>query len=168
MQFELLDTKKHDRKSFDCGVEALNIYLQRAANQDNKRSVTRVHVLADDKKIIGFFTLSGHSVLRDNLPPNIQVSNYKDLPFLLLGRLAVDLNYRGQGYGDMLVYHAFKITVRTAEEVGILGMAVEAKDDKAASYYQGLGFLSLEGTPDRMVLPIQTIKSFIEKFENAN
>mgnify|MGYP005842880275 CR=1 FL=1 len=34
MLFERLDSKIHDRKSFDCGVEALNLYVQRVANQE--------------------------------------------------------------------------------------------------------------------------------------
>ncbi len=162
MQFELLNPKKHDRKSFDCGVEALNLYLQRAANQDSKRSITRVHVMVDGKRIIGFFTLAGHSVLRDNLPEDVKISSYKDLPFLLLGRLAVDVDFQGRGYGDLLIYHAFKITASIAENAGILGIIVEAKDDKAVSFYNGIGFLPLEATPKRMVLPIQTINSLLE------
>ncbi len=163
MQFELLNPKKHDRKSFDCGVEALNLYLQRAANQDSKRSITRVHVMVEGKRIIGFFTLSGHSVLRDNLPDDVKISSYKDLPFLLLGRLAVDVEFQGRGYGDLLIYHAFKKTAAIAEDAGILGIIVEAKDDRAASFYDGIGFLPLEATPQRMVLPIQTINSLLEQ-----
>jgi hypothetical protein len=46
MLFEHLNPKKHDRKSFDCGVEILNLYLQRGANQDQRRSLTKVYVLA--------------------------------------------------------------------------------------------------------------------------
>ena len=162
MQFELLDSKKHNRKSFDCGVEALNLYLQRVASQDSKRSITRVHVMVDGKRIIGFFTLAGHSVLRDNLPDDVKISSYKDLPFLLLGRLAVDVDFQGRGYGDLLIYYAFKITASIAENAGILGIIVEGKDDKAVSFYNGIGFLPLEATPKRMVLPIQTINSLLE------
>lgn len=163
MHFELLNPKKHDRKNFDCGVEALNLYLQRAANQDSKRSITRVHVMVEGKRIIGFFTLSGHSVLRDNLPDGVKISSYKDLPFLLLGRLAVDVEFQGRGYGDLLIYHAFKKTASIAEDAGILGIVVEAKDDKAASFYSGIGFMPLEASPQRMVLPIQTINTLLEQ-----
>ncbi len=41
MKFERLDTQKHHRKDFDCGVIALNLYLQQVANQDQKRGLTR-------------------------------------------------------------------------------------------------------------------------------
>ena len=42
MKFERLDPKKHHRKPFDCGVIALNDYLQQFANQDQKRSLARL------------------------------------------------------------------------------------------------------------------------------
>jgi len=162
MEFEPLNPKKHDRKAFDCGVEALNRYLQKFANQDQKRSLTKVYVLADGAKIIGYYSISAHSVLRDNLPEEQKIGLYKDLPFLLLGRLAVDKAFQGRGYGDVMIFHAFKTTLRAAETVGIMGMAVEAKDEKSASFYESFGFMRLCGNRNRLVLPLSVIKSFIE------
>lgn len=163
MQFERLDPKKHNRKSFDCGIEALNLYLQRGANQDQKRSLTKVYVLADGERVAGYYTISAHSILRDNLPENIKLASYKDIPFLLLGRLAVDKSYQGQGYGDALIFHAFNTTLEAAEKVGILGMVVDAKDEKAAFYYEGFGFKRLMGTENRLVLPLSVMEAIIHK-----
>jgi len=163
MEFELLNSKKHDRKSFDCGVEELNLYLQIYANQDQKRSLTRVYVLAEKTKIIGYYSISAHSVLRNNLPKDQKISGYDYLPFLLLGRLAVDKNYQGQGYGDILIFHAFKTTVHAAENIGIMGIVVDAKNDKATSYYEGFGFMRLSGTKNRLVLPLTFIKDLINR-----
>lgn len=161
MQFERLDAKKHDRKSFDCGVEALNLYLQRVANQDQKRSLTKVYVLVDGKRIIGYYTISAHSVVRDNLPDTAKLASYKDIPFLLLGRLAVDKEFQGQGFGDTLIFHAFKATLSAAEKIGILGMIVDAKDEKAASYYEGFGFTRLTATENRLMLPLSVMESLM-------
>ncbi|MFD1960679.1 hypothetical protein ACFSHP_19770 [Novosphingobium panipatense] len=36
---ELLDTTRHDRSGFSCGVEALDRYLQSQASQDARRRV---------------------------------------------------------------------------------------------------------------------------------
>jgi len=38
MKIELLNTEKHNRKQFDCGVNVLNIYLKQLANQDQKKT----------------------------------------------------------------------------------------------------------------------------------
>ncbi len=67
MEFEPLNTKKHNRSDLDCGVEALNLYLQRFANQDQKRNLSKIYVLAKGKDIIGYYSISAHSVMRDGL-----------------------------------------------------------------------------------------------------
>lgn len=161
MEFERLDSKKHNRTNFDCGVEALNLYLQRFANQDQKRNLTKAYVLAEGREIIGYYTISAHSVLRDNLPDMIKLASYKDIPFLLLGRLAVDKAYQGQGYGDALIFHAFKSTSSAAQKFGILGMIVDAKDEKAASYYEGFGFVRLKTIENRLMLPLNEMEHLI-------
>ena len=107
VEFAALDPKGHDRKSFDCGVPALNKYLQRYANQDLKRSLTRIYVLAEGPAIVGYYSISAHSVRRDHLPEDVQAGPYEDIPFLLLGRLAVlkphkrRLDCVGLGRADM-------------------------------------------------------------------
>ena len=157
MKFEPLDTSRHARKSFDCGVDALNLYLQRFANQDQKRRLTRVYVLVEQNQIIGYYTLSAHSVVRDELPDNIKLGGYSDIPFLLLGRLAVDKHFQGQGYGDALIVHAFENTKHAADKIGILSMLVDAKDENAAAFYEGFGFRRLVATNNRLVLPISAM-----------
>jgi GNAT superfamily N-acetyltransferase len=161
MKFEHLDPKKHHRKDFDCGVSALNIYLQQIANQDQTRGLARVYVLAEQQQIIGFYSICAHSVPTNQLPDNIKFGGYSDTPFLLLGRLAVDNRYQRKGYGDALIYHAFKKTTEVAEKIGVLGMIVDAKDAKATMYYQKFGFKPLQASKNRLVLPFSAMKSLL-------
>ena len=164
MRFEALDTVKHDRKNFNCGVEPLNKYLVKYANQDQKRSLSRVYVLvADDNRIIGYYSICAHSILRDNLPQELKVGGYDDIPFLLLGRLAVDKEYQGKGYGDTLIFDAFAKTAEYSEKFGIFGMIVEAKNDKASSFYEGFGFKKLVSNPKKLVLPMSTIVKLLKE-----
>ena len=157
MKFELLNPKKHNRKQFDCGVEALNTYLQRFANQDQKKDLSRIHVLADESHIMGYFSISSHSVSTLKLPDKKQSTHYPNTPFLLLGRLAVDKQFQKQGYGDALIFHAFKITKDAAEKVGISGMVVDAKDEQAAAFYEKFGFKRLLESNNRLVLPLTAL-----------
>lgn len=162
MQFEPLQTKKHDRKDFDCGVAALNLYLQKFANQDQKRSLTRIYVLTEDKAIIGYYSLSSHSVTREHLPDTLKIGGYGDIPFLLLGRLAVDKRYQKQGYGDALIVDAFKRTKELAQQIGIFGMIVDAKDENATAFYEGFGFRRLAGTENRLALPLTAMNTLLK------
>jgi GNAT superfamily N-acetyltransferase len=163
MDFQALDPKSHDRKSFDCGVATLNGYLQRFAGQDMARGLTRVYVLAEGAEIIGYYSLSAHAVARDALPEAVQVGAYAELPFLLLGRLAVAKKWQGQGYGDALIVHAFQTTRTTAKAIGILGMIVDAKDENAARFYEGFGFARLAGAANRLVLPITAMDRLLDR-----
>lgn len=58
MKFEILNTKRHDRKDFDCDVEALNTYLQKYASQNQKRNLNGVYVLANENTVIGYYSIS--------------------------------------------------------------------------------------------------------------
>ena len=163
MQFERLDPKRHNRRRFDCGEEALNRYIQTLANQDQKRSLTKVTVLAKEDRIIGYYSLSAHSVDRANLPDDVPLGGYNDVPFLLLGRLAVDKDYQRKGYGDAMIFHAFSTTLEAAENVGILGVLVDAKDEKAVSFYEGFGFRRIHGSKNRLMLPLSAIAKLIRE-----
>ncbi len=161
MKFERLDTQKHHRKDFDCGVIALNLYLQQFANQDQKRGLTRVYVLAKEQQIIGYYSICAHSVPTDQLPDSTRLGRYSEAPFLLLGRLAVDKRYQGQGFGDALIFHAFSITNEAAEKIGTLGIIVDAKNEKAAGFYEKFGFKPLSASKNRLVLPFPMITKLL-------
>lgn len=166
MKFSALNPKFHNRKGFDCGVEVLNRYVKQIAGRDQKRNLSKVYVLAEGEIIVGYYSLSAHSVSRENLPEDIKLGGYQDIPFLLLGRLAVDVKYQGQGFGDALIFHAFKTTQEAAERVGILGIIVDAKDESAASFYEGFGFVRLQGSDRRLVLNISALSTLLSGMDN--
>jgi hypothetical protein len=63
--------------------------LQRTANQDQKRNLTRVYMLVEQQQIIGYYSIGARSVPTDQLPDNAKLGSYQEVPFLLLGCLAV-------------------------------------------------------------------------------
>ncbi|MBS4052340.1 MAG: GNAT family N-acetyltransferase [Methylomonas sp.] len=162
MKFERLQPDLHDRKTFDCGDAALNLYLRQFANQDQNRGLSRVYVLAEQRRIVGYYSISAYSVGTDELADQTRTGAYRELPFLLLGRLAVDQAFQGQGFGDALIIHAFKTTVEAAEKIGIFGMIVDAKDERAAGFYQRFGFTRLSASKNRLVLPFSAIKKLVQ------
>jgi hypothetical protein len=55
----------HNRSGFKCGIEALDRYLTKQANQDVKRRISRVFVAIEPdtpKEVIGYYTLSTLSI----------------------------------------------------------------------------------------------------------
>jgi ribosomal protein S18 acetylase RimI-like enzyme len=158
-RIELLN-KSHNRDLFDCGSEALNQYLKTIARQHTEKGISRTFVLTDSenpKIIIGFFTLSVCEVHANKLPPNLAKKYPLQVPGVKLARLAVDKESQRQGIGEILVFETIKRTYIISENVGIIGLFVDTKDELAKTYYQQYGFTSLADNPLEMFLPLQTI-----------
>ena len=102
----------HRRAEFGCGNEALDRYLHRQAGQDARRLVAAVFVLYDAEAdlIAGYYTLNASSIAPTDLPAELarKLPRYEALPAVLLGRLAVDARYQGQGLGALLLFDALK------------------------------------------------------------
>jgi GNAT superfamily N-acetyltransferase len=159
-RFEPLGSR-HDRRSFDCGVAALDRYLHQQAGQDIRNKVATVHVMVDTESssIAGYYTLSAASVALASLPPEIgnKLPRYPIPPAILLGRLAVDQRYRGQGLGELLLYNALQRSLALSDELGAMAVLVDAKDDRARGFYEHYGFLRLLDDERRLLMPMKSI-----------
>ena len=80
---------------------------------------------------------------------------------ILLARLAVDTEARGQGLGQLLLVDALHRCLALGERLGVHAVEVEAIDANARRFYEKHGVLSLEDDPRHLFLPIATVqKSF--------
>ncbi|HXQ74169.1 MAG TPA: GNAT family N-acetyltransferase [Pyrinomonadaceae bacterium] len=137
----VLLTKDHDRNSFDCGVPALNDYLQKYALQNQKKHAARTYVAARGNRIIGYYSLAYGSVSLEEAPQNVKSGLPRHpIPVILLARLAVDSSEQGSGLGAALLKDALLRTIQAAEIAGLRAMLVHAKDDSAKRFYAKFGF----------------------------
>ena len=151
----------HERAGFDCGDEGLNDYLQRYASQDVRRGVARVFVAldTDERTVIGYYSLSATSLSHADLPDEQQkkLPRYP-VPAALIGRLAVDRKAQGTRLGEFLLLDAMERTLIASETLGIHALAVDALNDRAARYYERYGFIRLSERPERLFLPLATLR----------
>jgi len=56
---------------------------------------------------------------------------------------------------------AMKKALIIAENIGIIGFFVDAKNPSAKVYYQQLGFLSFRDRPLKMFLPLATLRQAV-------
>lgn len=153
--------KPHDRRRFDCGVEALNDYLMRFARQNHESGGAKTFLaVAPDEpnRILGYYTVSPGAIAFSSVPPRLArgLGRY-EVPVFRLGRLAVDRSAQGQGLGGDLLLAAGERCLAVAAEVGGVAIAIDAKDDAAARWYLRFGALRLLDEPLRLVLPLDTI-----------
>ena len=152
----------HEKADFSCGNEMLDGYLHKQAKQDMKRKLSACFILSyDDKEIKGYYTLSCASINRSQLPEIIIKKlppSYNDLPVTLLGRLAVDDKFKGQGIGKLLLVDALKRSYETsAASIASMAIVVDPIDEAAISFYSKYGFISLSGS-GRMFITMDTVE----------
>lgn len=147
-------TTAHDRRNFSCGVDALDIYLRRFARHHADSNVSRTYVAADEATIHGFYTLTMSAIRKENLAPK-HLNRFPNfpLPVARLARLAVDTRYQRQGLGELLLADALQRCLRLSEEIGMIGVVVDAKDKKARGWYERYEFERLPDSPLTLWLP---------------
>jgi hypothetical protein len=84
-----------------------------------------------DGAIAGFYTLSSTAVRLGDLPEQVakRLPRYPLVPATLIGRLAIDRRYHGQGFGSFLFLDALHRCSRS--EVASFAVVVDAIDDEA-------------------------------------
>lgn len=158
MRIELL-AEHHDRAGFDCGEPLLNLFLLRHAGQQQRKGLGKTYVaVADDNHAVqGFVTVSAGQVAAMQFPPALKLPRYP-VPILRVGRLAVDLHHQGLGIGQDLLAFALRLALRFSRQVGLFAVIVDAKHEKAAAFYQKLGFLRSLDNPLCLYLPLATLQ----------
>lgn len=156
--FAPLDTKRHDRALFACGEPSLDRYLKAQATQDIRRGLAACFVAAaQDGRIAGYYTLSAYSVLAGDVPESLvrRMPAYPSIPAFLLGRLAIDAAFKGQGLGGALLADA--LTRACQSEIPGFAMIVDALNASAAAFYLHHGFLGFPSAPHRLFLPLASV-----------
>ena len=157
---------KHERRTFSCGVPALDDWFRNRAGQDEKRNVARVFVAIDDHLgVVGFYSLSSFTLTIADLPSEQakRLPRYDLIPAALIGRLARDGRVRGQGVGAVLLADAIRRILSAAGTLAVFAIVVEAKDEKAALFYRDFGFESFPSRPLRLFMPASHALAAIEK-----
>ncbi|WP_151192550.1 GNAT family N-acetyltransferase [Cysteiniphilum sp. JM-1] len=164
VKIELLTKQKMSGITFDCGYVELNNYILKQAKQDMKRHVCATYILQDNSSLIGFYTLSSTIIHVDQLSSiNDEMAKklpkYPYLPATLLGRLAVQNEAKGKGYGELLLIDALTRAYDNSAVIGSMAVIVDAKDQTAECFYKRYGFLALRD--NQLFITMDTIKGML-------
>ncbi len=165
--------REDDRRGFTCGQADLDRYFEHYAGQNQFKlhlAITYVAIL--DARIGGFATVAASVIERASVPTarlRKRLPSYP-LPVLRLARLGVDVRAQRLGIGRALLRHALGLALEQRDRVGCVGVVTDAKP-AAIPFYQGLGFVPLDGVregllltePLPMFLGVDTIASSVER-----
>lgn len=157
-QFQVVQLDgSHDRSEFHSGSEPLDSYFKQQVSQDVRRRVTACYVaLTDRQHIAGYYTVASASVLLSDLPVVLRkkLPRYPTVPAIRMGRLAVDIGFKGIGLGGALLADALTRSVRS--EIAAYALIVDAKDQSAAAFYKHHGLIELPNQQLKLFLPLAT------------
>lgn len=146
---------------FACGEPGLDEFFVRHALGNHRRGIGSTFVLHDNNaQVLGYYTLSMADVDAKKVSRAIrgQLPRYP-LPVALIGRLAVQQLAQGQRVGQHLLIDALRRVHLAANQVGCVGVIVDAKNATAEGFYQHYGFVIIDGVewPHRLFLPMATL-----------
>lgn len=163
--------RHHDRKSFDCGSQKLNEYLERYARQNHESGGAKTFVAvppAEPARILGYYSISPGAIEFSRVPVALtrRLGRY-EVPVFRLGRLAIGLSVQGLGIGGDLLLAAGARALFVATQIGGVALAIDAKHDRAARWYERFGALRLLDDPHKLILPLSTIADAIAAAERT-
>jgi GNAT superfamily N-acetyltransferase len=159
IKIDLLNSSLN-KKDFKCGKEMLDNYLHTQASQDVRRKLCVVFAMFEGTIIKGYYTLSNASIPLELIPEGIKKMmprSYQALPVTLLGRLAIDEKFKGQGLGGILLLDALKRSYQIASRsLGSIAVIVDPLDIEALAFYEKFGFVNLPDS-EKMFMPMADI-----------
>lgn len=157
----------HRVSAFRCGNADLDRWLVASAASAGRRDYSRTYVWVGARsgtrgfglsgglaatdaglgeelgEVVAYFTLSGFAVARGAVPGRLSRGEYRVIPALLLGKLALDQSLHGRGYGRILLADAVVEAVRASRLAAARYLVVDAVDPHAAKFYHQFGFVSV-------------------------
>jgi len=152
----------HTVDTFDCGREALNLFLRKHALQNQRTGGSQTYVGTADDRVIGYYALAVGSVEQDQAPERIKKGLAKhSIPLMLLARLAVDLRWQKQGVGAALLKDATLRTLQAADIAGIRALVVHAQDEEAKTFYEHFDFLPSPSDPLHLFILLKDLRKLL-------
>jgi GNAT superfamily N-acetyltransferase len=141
-------TAAHDLDAFSCGKPSLDRWLKTHALSNQDKGFTAVLVVHEANRVIGYYGLAPTAIVPASLPRSIRTGQPPSLvPCLLLGQLATDQDWVGQGIGTGLLKHALQRCVTAAGLIGGRALIVNAVDEEAAAFWKRRGFIPSKDNP---------------------
>ncbi len=156
-------TATHNLEPFECGVPVLNEWLKKRALRNESAGASRSYVVCVDDTVVGYYCLAAGAVTREAAPARLRRNMPEPIPVIVLGRLAIDARYQGQGLGRSLLRDAVVRVLQAAGIAGIKAILVHAISEEAKNFYLAKGFIESPIAPMTLCLILESARRAIEE-----
>lgn len=155
-------TTSHAVETFDCGVTTLNEWLKRRALKNEVAGASRTFVLCSSDRVIGYYTLATGSVMHRDTPSPLRRNMPDPIPVMILGRLAVDLQWQQNGIGRGLLKDAILRCLAVSQHAGVKALVVHALSDEAKKFYLRNSFIESPLDSMALLMPLKVVARALE------
>ncbi len=156
---------QHDLTRFRNGKhESLDAWLRDRAPASEGLSARTYVVCASDTpgRVVGYYAISTAMAHRSGLPTaKLRRGMPDQVPLLLIGRIAVDVEYQKRGLGTDLLLDALRRCINAADTAGARAVVTHAIDDEAMAFYERHGFVRCPLGERTMLMPIETARVLV-------
>lgn len=136
-------TALHRLDGFQCSAPGLTRWLIDRAYQNQLSGASRCFVCCDEHgNVVGYYALAAGAMSHETAPGRVRRNMPNPIPVIVLGRLAVHVEWMGQGIGKGLLKDAVMRAVQASGQIGARAMLCHAVDDAAKSFYLKHGFIA--------------------------
>ena len=155
-------TGEHDVEAFSCGNPSLDVWLRTRALSNQRKGFTAVVVVHERARVVGYYGQAPTAVVAAEMPRSIRAGQPPDpVACLLLGQLAVDQAWAGQGIASGLLKHAYSRCLEAARLIGGRALIVNAIDAGAEAYWRRRGFLPSRDNPSLLMRTMADIAASV-------
>ena len=169
VEFLPLDPRTINVKAFDCGKEAINVYLRRYAAKNMALNLNRTFVLpytaagsSEKSQVAAYYTLAHQTLVREALPDPSRLPRYP-VPVILLAQLGIDQQFHRQGLGAKTLAYALRHAYQIASNpkgLPAMGVVLDVLDHDALAFYQSFDFfLPLTDNPMKLFVPVASLET---------
>jgi GNAT superfamily N-acetyltransferase len=138
-------TASHDCSGFNSGESVLDEWLRNRALNNIQSGASRTYVVCskDTQQVVGYYALCMGQILSQHVIGSMRRNMPRHIPAVILGRLAIDQMWQGNGLGRLLLADVVQRSLRASSEVSARLIIVHAISPSAEAFYLHHGFTRL-------------------------
>jgi GNAT superfamily N-acetyltransferase len=130
---------------FDSGEPSLDVWLRESALAGQQKGTGRTFVwVADgdpDQRVVAYYTLAAHVIEREQLSRKLGRGMPRQLPAVLLARLALSREIQGKGLGGAVLAEAISRVIGVTTQLGARYLVVDVLHPGASEFSLHYGFI---------------------------
>lgn len=147
----------HRLSAFRSGNTELDEWLHEHARNATGHGTRTFVAVDDDERVVGYFSVVPHLIRREHAPGRIARGAPREIPAILLAKLALSEELQGSGLGGELLVLALELVLDAAIVAGGKVVVVDAIDSDAAAFYEHHDFVPLPNRHDRLIMKLSTV-----------